>query len=895
MKSIEIKERLSARTTATRQRQAQLEQSEEILAALYNSMPIGTYVVQDGKFRLASLQFQQITGYNEEELIGMDSFNLVLPEDRNTVKENAVQMLKGELRRPYEYRVVNKSGDAKWIVETVTSIQYRGHRSTLGNFMDITAYALARQELQENNADLEKLNARLRKTESALEERVKELTCLYEVTRVTEKPNLSIENIYQEVADILPCGMMFPEDTCACVTVNDKKYKTANYKSSQMKISAGITVHGEKAGTVEICRLKSTKQSEDALFLKEEEKLIQNVASKLSQATERQQAEERIIEAEKLMRSYLKKAPDGIYISDLKGAFIYGNDKAEEITGYKREELIGKNFLQLKLLPAKYLKKAAGLLARSAAGKTTGPDELELVRKDGGRVFVEITTTSVTRYGGKVVLGFVRDVTRRREEEEISRFSMAAFKSLHESMTAIDSKSRITHWNEISEQMYGIKASEAIGKYLSDVIDVVEQYPGHKAERLRQLETAGYLREEQLQRTRNKEIWVDVTLQPIEKGGKRYGWVALANDITERKKAENALKESEERYRDLFENTNDLIQSVSSDGRFIYTNNAWRKELGYGEEEISHMCLLDIIHPGSQAHCLETFNRVLTGENEEFVEAIFVASDGREIAVEGSANCRYIDGKPAYTRAIFRDVTERKKAEDALKELNYMKSEFLSNVSHELRNPLHSINGFSKIMLDEENLPDEMQREFLTIIGKESRRLTRLIDSLLDMSRLESGRFEMKRTKDVNIKTIITETANGLFGIASDKKITVKTEFTEELPAIEADEERIRQVLTNLLSNAIKFSEDGGNITVQAGTKDSNILVQVTDNGIGISKEAMRHLFEKFYRAEDNMARGGTGLGLYISKQIVEAHNGQIWAESKAGKGSTFRFTLPID
>ena len=141
----------------------------------------------------------------------------------------------------------------------------------------------------------------------------------------------------------------------------------------------------------------------------------------------------------------------------------------------------------------------------------------------------------------------------------------------------------------------------------------------------------------------------------------------LQQKISERNQAEAALRESEERYRDLFESTNDLIQSVTPDGHFLYVNRAWRKVLGYSEKEIQRLLLLDIIHPDSQAHCMEVFQRVIAGENIDRVEATFVTKSGEEIMVEGSVNCRFVDGKPTYTRGIFRDISERKQAEEKIK------------------------------------------------------------------------------------------------------------------------------------------------------------------------------------------------------------------------------------
>ncbi len=240
------------------------------------------------------------------------------------------------------------------------------------------------------------------------------------------------------------------------------------------------------------------------------------------------------------------------------------------------------------------------------------------------------------------------------------------------------------------------------------------------------------------------------------------------------------------------------------------------------------------------------------------------------------------------------EITERKKAEEASREIDRMKSEFISNVSHELRSPLHSIQGFTRLML-EGKVPDpETQREFLTTVDKQSEHLGSLIDSLLDISRLESGRFNIQKQR-LPIKNVIHDAVESSYSLASEKGILINEDIPSTLPEIEGDGERLGQVMANLLGNAIKFSNGGNSITVRAEVRDRELLVQVADLGIGIPRKAMPHLFERFYRAQDLMARGGAGLGLYISKQIIEAHGGRIWVESTVDEGSTFSFTLPLN
>jgi signal transduction histidine kinase len=240
------------------------------------------------------------------------------------------------------------------------------------------------------------------------------------------------------------------------------------------------------------------------------------------------------------------------------------------------------------------------------------------------------------------------------------------------------------------------------------------------------------------------------------------------------------------------------------------------------------------------------------------------------------------------------DITEHKEAEKKLREIDKMKSEFLSNVSHELRTPLQSIGGFTKLIMNGQVPDPATQQEFLQIIDREALHLGNLINSLLDMSRLEAGRFQINR-KLIPVRDYFTDPVKSFYSLARDKNITLSENIPEQLPEMEVDGERLRQVVINLLGNAIKFSDPGGSVTIKVEKQKDQMLFQVSDHGIGISEAAKAHLFERFFRAEGEMVRGGTGLGLYISKQIIEAHGGRIWADSKLGEGSTFSFTLPLN
>jgi signal transduction histidine kinase len=244
------------------------------------------------------------------------------------------------------------------------------------------------------------------------------------------------------------------------------------------------------------------------------------------------------------------------------------------------------------------------------------------------------------------------------------------------------------------------------------------------------------------------------------------------------------------------------------------------------------------------------------------------------------------------------------KANQELRKIDAMKSEFVSVASHELRTPLAAIKNAVQLMLSGKTGEiNENQERFLSMADRNINRLTNILNNLLNLSRIESGKTELK-FENITLKKIIDLTASSLRPQADVKSIQIKVEVPDQLPAVYGDPEKIEQILINLIGNAIKFTPDGGKIIITAkylpkekeGGYGDKVAVSVKDTGIGIPPEHLEPIFEKFHQVESSLKRSvtGTGLGLAITKGLVEAHQGRIWAESEMGKGSAFTFTLPL-
>jgi PAS domain S-box-containing protein len=361
---------------------------------------------------------------------------------------------------------------------------------------------------------------------------------------------------------------------------------------------------------------------------------------------------------------------------------------------------------------------------------------------------------------------------------------------------------------------------------------------------------------------------------------------SLLGNIVEHKQTEEALAQSEEQLRRITDNMLDIICQTDEDGIIQFASPSCWNTLRYAPSELVGQSIYAGIHPDDVEYVKAAIYDV--GR----VEYRYQRADGTYIWLETLSNLLF-DDTSQLVGMIFasRDITKRKEAEHELQELNRLKTEFLSTAAHELRTPLVSIRGFTELLLTRK-LDDTRQSRYLTLINDQSAQLGKIVDDLLDISRLEAKQGLTLKLEPLDIPGLIN-TALALFNETSSNH-TIKLEILETLPAVAADADRLSQVLKNLLSNAIKYSPQGGTITITAQGLPGYVKVGISDQGLGMTPEQQVHLFEKFYRADaSNTAIGGTGLGLAICKLIIELHGGKIWAESDYGSGSTFYFTVP--
>jgi PAS domain S-box-containing protein len=346
----------------------------------------------------------------------------------------------------------------------------------------------------------------------------------------------------------------------------------------------------------------------------------------------------------------------------------------------------------------------------------------------------------------------------------------------------------------------------------------------------------------------------------------------------------------------LVENAGDVIVSTDLEDGILNWNHGAEIIMGYSKEEVigKH---ISILFPPERLHELaEMRAQVETSGPMRDLELQSKRKNGELIYLSLSVSpITNVEGKIIGFLRIAKDITEKKRYEERLKELDKLKSDFVSNVSHELRTPLTAIKGSVDNMLDGlTGALNEKQSRYLTRIKSNADRLARLINDLLDLSKLESG-IKLKRT-NLSLSTLAREVIETLGPVAAEKLINFQFECADNSLTAWADPDRIAEVLTNLLGNAIKFTPMQGKVTVSVMRNgDGWVKVSIADTGPGIPSDEAKRIFDKFYQVSqpERQKAMGTGLGLSIAKTLVELHGGQIWLESETGRGSTFSFTIP--
>ena len=340
-----------------------------------------------------------------------------------------------------------------------------------------------------------------------------------------------------------------------------------------------------------------------------------------------------------------------------------------------------------------------------------------------------------------------------------------------------------------------------------------------------------------------------------------------------------AISTEKAKLDNVLSNMADGVIMTNADGNVVLANPAAGKLFGFKEADAVNKPIIEVVHDHEVDEvlklCLKTSSEKTTqfesGIAKRFLRAIAVPIDK--------------DGRLSGALLLFQDLTE-------LKNLQTMRRELVGNISHELRTPITGIKAMAETLRDGAIDDRKAAQNFLSRIVGEADRLTQIVTELTQLSRIETGQAELKM-ESINLNALIGDVIKEMNPLAERQQVALIKELSPDIPLVQADKDRIQQTIINLVHNAIKFNKPGGKVIISTSNDSKSVTVSVADNGIGISKDDLPHVFERFYKVDKARTGGGSGLGLAIAKHTIQAHSGEIRAQSEVGKGSTFTFSLP--
>ena len=637
--------------------------------------------------------------------------------------------------------------------------------------------------------------------------------------------------------------------------------------------------------------------------------------------SERKKAQEALAKSEKWFSTTLASVGDAVIATDMNGAVSFMNPVAQSLTGWSLEDARGKSMDLVFDIVNKETRRPVENPVKKVfrEGKVVGlADHTLLLSKDGKECDIEDSAAPIltdTGEGLGAVLVF-RDITeKKRAEEETKRqkeLLQLILGSIADGVVVADANGKFLLFNAAAEHIVGIGATDAApdqwsDRYGSYLPDAVTLYPSNELPLVRAMRGESFDAVEVFIRNANVPDGrlLSITGGPLRgEDGALQGGVVVFHDITERKRAEEALQTSEEKFRSVVQTANDAIVTADGHGSITDFNRGAEAIFGYSAREVIGKPLTVLMPDRFKEPHQRGFGRYLeTGEAHVIGKTVELAAkrkDGTEFPIELSLSSWKTRAGHFFT-GVLSDITERKRTEELMLHAkeeaergSKFKDQFLSTMSHELRTPLNAVLGFSDLLADERYGPlNDRQRRYVDHIHTGGKHLLKLISDILDLSKIEAGRMELGR-EDVTVASAFGEVISALHPLAEKKSQTLLQQVEPHLH-VNADAMRFKQVLMNLAGNAIKFTPESGRIELGARQVDEQVRVEVRDNGPGIPPDQQQRIFEAFVRlTQTGSATEGTGLGLAITSRLVELHGSKLGIESRPGEGTCFYFSLPL-
>jgi PAS domain S-box-containing protein len=886
----------------------------------------------DGYFKDLNPAWEKTLGYTKAEILATPFIEFIHPDDRQATLAEAEKVSAGKALIAFENRYRCKDGSYRWFQWNVTPV-----------IQDRVMYGAARDVTKRKQEEAALLKAGA--LQSAIFNSANFSYIATDAKGVIQIFNVGAERMLgytaAEVIDkITPADLHDPQEVIVRAKALSLELGTTiapGFEALAFKASRGIE------DIYELTKIRKDGSRVPAVVsvtaLRDGQGGIIGYLLIGTDNTARKRAEEALLKAGALQIAIFNSANFSSIATDEKGVIQIFNVGAERMLGYTAAEVMNKITPAEISDPREVIARAKALslelettiapgfeaLVFKASRGIEDVYELTYIRKDGSR-FPAVVSVTALRDGQGGIIGYLLigtdNTARKRAEEALLKagaLQSAIFNSANFSSIATDEKGVIQLFNVGAERMLGYAAIEVLNKItpadISDSQEVITRAKALSVE-LATTITPGF---EALVFKASRGIEDIYELTYIRKDGSRFpavvsvtalrdaqggiiGYLLIGTDNTARKQVEAEQKKLDQRLRDqqfytrsLIESNIDALMTTDPQGIITDVNKQMEALTGCTRDELIGAPFKSYFTDPERAEA--GIKLVLSEKKVTNYELTASARDGKKTVVSYNATTFYDrDRKLQGVFAAARDVTERKRFERSLQEANRMKSEFLANMSHELRTPLNGIIGFSEFLIDEK--PGKLngkQSEYLKDVLNSANHLLQLINDVLDLAKVEAGKMELN-AETFSLFKAVEEVCAVIKGIANKKQIRVAMEISPELEHVMLDQQKFKQVLYNLLSNAVKFTDAGGKVEIVASPRNSNqFQVAVKDTGIGIKQEDLKRLFREFEQLDAGSARRfeGTGLGLSLTKKILEFQRGSIAVESEFGHGSTFTAVFP--
>jgi len=606
------------------------------------------------------------------------------------------------------------------------------------------------------------------------------------------------------------------------------------------------------------------------------------------------------------LATIVEHSGDAIFTKDLNGTIQTWNDSAERLFGFRAEEIVGKSINVL--VPPELQDQECEILESLRRGVSVERLETTRLAKGGRRIFVSVTVSPLRDSDGRVIGAskIVHDISERiaaqealHQEKELLATTLA---SIGDAVIVTDAQGRITFLNGEAERLTGWTNAGAQGKGLPEVFRIVNEQTRSTVEDpvekvLRLGSVVGLANHTVLIAQDGTEHPIDDSAAPIRRtGGDLFGVVLVFRDISARRQADRELRESEQHFRLLADAAPVLIWMSGTDRRCTWFNKSWLDFVGRAMEQEVGDGWAENVHPEDYERCVRTYVTSFDAREAFSMTYRLRRHDGEHRWILDRGVPRY-DSSAAFTGYIGScvDVTDSVLAEEARRQADRRKDEFLAILSHELRNPLAPIR-MAVSMLHQLGPPDPELVKLRDMIERQTAQLARLLDDLLDVSRISSGKIVLRK-EPTSLGLAIASAVEAARPSIRSQRHELNFVAASEAIQVEGDPARLAQVFTNLLHNASKYTLPGGRITVSLERQGSDAVVRVRDSGIGLAPDQLIRVFDMFAQvdASGERGQGGLGVGLALSRTLVQLHGGRIEAHSEGlGKGSEFTVRLPV-